>query len=259
MMARVLDMNGLRLALGLLTVIPVPAPDGVDRDAARRAMLLAPLALLPITLFAALVGWGCLLLGLPGVVAGVVTVAIGLLATGALHADGLADTADGLGSRRDPETSLAIMKRGDVGPMGAVALVLVYLVQAATVPVLLARPWGWLQVGLLLAVARVALAVLTRRGQIPARPGGLGALVLGTVPLPSALVATLVVGLLMAASGWLTGHLLGAALAVPLAVAAVLWLARTARRRLGGLTGDVLGAGVELAATVMLIVASISL
>ncbi|PFG18145.1 cobalamin-5'-phosphate synthase [Propionicimonas paludicola] len=251
-------MNGLRLALGLLTLIPVPAPDGVDRDAARRAMLLAPLALLPISLAAALAGWGCLLLGLPGLVAGIVTVAVGLLATGALHADGLADTADGLGSRRDPQTSLAIMKRGDVGPMGAVALALVYLAQAAAVPVLLARPWGWLQVALLLAGARVALAVLTRRGQAPARPGGLGALVLGTVPVPSALVAVLVAWLITAATGWLTGHLIGAIVALPLALAAVLWLSRTARRRLGGLTGDVLGAGVELAATVMLIVASIA-
>ena len=253
-----LDVNGLRLALGLLTVIPVPAPDGVDEVAARRAMLLDPLALLPISLVAALAGWACLLLGLPGLVAGIVTVAVGLLVTGALHADGLADTADGLGSRRDQETSLAIMKRGDVGPMGAAAVVLVYIAQAATIPALLARPWGWLQVAVLLAGARVALAVLTRRGQTPARPGGLGALVLGTVPLPSALVATLLVWLLTAATGWLTGHLIGGVLALPLALVAVLWLARTARGRLGGLTGDVLGAGVELAATVMLITASIS-
>lgn len=251
-------MNGLRLALGLLTVIPVPAPDGVDEAAARRAMLLAPLALLPITLVSALAGWACLLLGMPRLLAGVISVAVVLLATGALHADGLADTADGLGSRRDRETSLAIMKRGDVGPMGAVALALVYLAQVVAVGALLARPWGWLQVAVLLSGARVALAVLTRRGQAPARPGGLGALVLGTVPLPSALVATLVAWLITAASGWLTGHLLGAALAVPLGLAAVLWLARTARLRLGGLTGDVLGAGVELAATVMLISASIA-
>ena len=251
-------MNGLRLALGLLTLIPVPAPDGVDRGAARRAMVLAPLALLPITLAAALAGWGCLLLGMPGLLAGAVGVGVVLLATGALHADGLADTADGLGSRRDRETSLAIMKRGDVGPMGAVAVVLVYLAQAAAIPAVLSRPWGWLQVAVLLAAARVALAVLTRRGQAPARPGGLGALVLGTVPLPSALVAVVVVWLLVAASGWLTGHLIGGVLALPLALVAVLWLERTARSRLGGLTGDVLGAGVEVAATVSLAVASIS-
>jgi len=251
-------VNGLRLALGLLTVIPVPAPDGVDRDAARRAMLLAPLALLPITVVSALAGWGCLLLGVPGFVAGVVTVAVGLLATGALHADGLADTADGLGSRRDPDTSLAIMKRGDIGPMGGAALVLIYLAQAAAVPALLGRPWGWLQVALLLAGSRLALAVLTRAGQQPARPDGLGALVVGTVPTPPALVVALIGWLAIAGSGWLTGHLIGALLAVPLGLGAVLWLARTARRRLGGITGDVLGAGVELAATVMLITASIA-
>lgn len=221
-------------------------------------MLLAPLALLPVTVVAALAGWAAMALGLPGLLAGTVTIAVGLLATGALHTDGLADTADGLGSRRDPETALAIMKRGDVGPMGAAALILVYLAQVVAVGALLGRSWGWVQVAVLLAGARVALAVLTRVGQQPARPGGLGALVLGTVPLASALVATLVVWLLTAASGWLTGHLLGAALAVPLAMAAVLWLARTARLRLGGLTGDVLGAGVELAATVMLITASIT-
>lgn len=253
-----LDVDGFRLALGLLTLIPVPAPDGVDREVARRAMLLAPLALLPITLVAALAAWGCLLLGIPGLLAGVVGVTVVLLATGALHADGLADTADGLGSRRDRETSLAIMKRGDVGPMGAAAIALVYLAQAATIPAVLSRPWGWLQVAVLLAAARVALAVLTRVGQPTARPGGLGALVVGTVPLPSALVAVALGWLVTAAAGWLTGHLIGGVLALPLALAAVLWLERTARSRLGGLTGDVLGAGVEVAATLALAVAAIS-
>jgi len=259
-MARVLDViAGLRLALGLLTVIPVPAPESIDGKAARTSMLVAPLAMLPLTLAAALAGWAFLWLGLPGLVAGALTIAVLLFATGALHADGLADTADGLGSRRDPEMSLTIMKRGDIGPMGAVTLVLVYLAQAAAIPALLARPWGWLQVGLLLACARAALPVLTRRGLVPARPGGLGALVVGTVPLPSALVVVVLGWLATAVSGWLTGHLVGGVLALPLALVAVLWLARTARIRLGGITGDVLGAGVELAATISLAVASIAL
>lgn len=254
----VLDVNGLRLAFGLLTAIPVPAPDGVDRDSARKAMLLAPVALLPVTLAAALAGWGCLLLGMPGLLAGVVTVVVGLLATGALHADGLADTADALGSRREAQTSLAIMKRGDVGPMGAAALALVYLAQVVAAAALLGRPWGWLQVGLLMAASRVALAVLTRRGVAPARPDGLGALVAQTVPPVSALVAALISWAVTAASGLLTGHPLGATLALPIALLPVFWLARTARLRLGGITGDVLGAGVELAVTVSLVVASIS-
>lgn len=251
-------MNGLRLALGLLTAIPVPAPDGVDRETAGKAMLLAPLALLPVTLASALAGWGCLLLGMPSLLAGVVTVVVGLLATGALHSDGLADTADALGSRRDAQTSLAIMKRGDVGPMGATALGLVYLAQVVAASALLGRPWGWLQVALLMAVARVALAVLTRRGVAPARPEGLGALVAQTVSPASALVVVMIGWLVTAASGLLPGHLVGAALALPVALLCVLWLARTARLRLGGITGDILGAGVELAVTVSLVVASIA-
>lgn len=120
-------MNGLRLAIGTFTVFPVSPPTKVDSFVARRAMLLAPAIGLLLGAIAALVLWGVRSLSTTafGNLLGA-ALAIALLAylTRALHLDGLADTADALGSRRRGDAALEIAKRGDVGPFGVVALVL---------------------------------------------------------------------------------------------------------------------------------------
>ena len=125
-----------RLAVGTLTVIPVRPPDVVDRTVAGRAMALAPVAVLPLAVVAAGLGWLAGRTGWPPLLAGLVVVAVLALGTRALHLDGLADTVDGLGSGRDRERSLEIMRRGDVGPMGVIALLLVLGGQAAAASVL---------------------------------------------------------------------------------------------------------------------------
>ena len=81
-------------------------------------------------------GWLAGRTGWPPLLAGLVVVAVLALGTRALHLDGLADTVDGLGSGRDRERSLEIMRRGDVGPMGVIALLLVLGGQAAAASVL---------------------------------------------------------------------------------------------------------------------------
>src|SRR4051794_29192416 len=129
----------LRLAVGTLTVLPSGAVT-VDRPTAGRAMLLAPLAVLPLGLLAAGLAGAGTLLGWPGPVLGLVCVAGLALATRGLHLDGLADTVDGLGSGWDRERALAVMRRGDGGPMGAVALILGLGVQASGVGTLTT---GW--------------------------------------------------------------------------------------------------------------------
>ncbi len=106
-------------------------------------------------------------------------------------------------------------------------------------------------VALAWAASRAVLPVLTCRGVAPARPDGLGALVVGAVP-PAAAVAVPVV---LAAVAVLVAGAAGA-LASGAAVGAAALLARTAHRRLGGLTGDVLGAGVEVALLAALVVLS---
>lgn len=250
-------MSGFRLAVGLLTVVPVRPPERIGRAEARAAMLWAPLAVLPVALLAAALGWAATVLGLPAALAGTVAVAALAFGTRAMHLDGLADTTDGLGSGRDAEGALAIMRRGDIGPMGTVAVVLTLAAQLLAAGALLARPWGWVQVVVLVAGSRAALALgcLT---QVPsARPDGLGRLVAGSVPAWAAAAVWAILSVAASAAGVLTGRpwWQGTAGAV-FALLGTWWLLARSVRRLGGITGDVLGALVEVAATVLLVAAA---
>lgn len=250
--------GGLRLAVGLLTVIPVRPPAEIGRTQARTAMLLAPLAILPVALLAAGVGAGAGLLGLPAALAGTLVVAVLALGTRAMHLDGLADTTDGLGSGRAPDEALAIMRRGEIGPMGTVALILALLTQALAAGEILTRPWGWLQLAVLVGVSRGALALACVTPLPSARPDGLGRLVAGSVPVPAAITVWVLLGASAVGAALLTGQSWWLPLAgVAAALLSVWWLLARAVRRLGGITGDVLGAVVEIAASVLLVVAAV--
>ena len=245
--------DGLRLSAGTLTVVPVPAPVLVDRSAAGVAMVVAVLPGAGVGLVVAGLAVGSAALGVPTLVAALLAVGAGSLLTRFLHLDGLADTTDGLVASWDRDRALAVMRSGDVGPCGATVLVVVLGAQAASLSALLAHDAGPAAGAVVLAWAasRSVLAVLTARGTTPARPGGLGAGVLDSVPVPLAVAVPAVV----AAAGWFAAGPRGP-LAVGLAVLAAAALARHAHRRLGGLTGDVLGAGVEVALLAALVVLS---
>jgi adenosylcobinamide-GDP ribazoletransferase len=236
---------GLRLAVTTLSVLPVRG-GRVDRPAAAWAMSLAPAvgAALGAALAAAL--WALRELGAPPLVAAAVTIAAAALLTRGLHLDGLADTVDALGSYRTGEAALTIMKKSDIGPFGVAAIALVLLIQTAA---LAAVTGGAVIVAW--AAGRLAITVACRRGVPAARPEGLGALVAGTVPLPAAaLIAVLVAGAAAAAT---PGRPWQGPAAVVASLAVVLLLLRHAVRRFGGITGDVLGASVEIATTVALV------
>jgi adenosylcobinamide-GDP ribazoletransferase len=239
---------GARLALTTLTVAPLRA-GRVDRSAAAVAMSLAPAvgALLGLLLGGALLGLAAA--GTPPLVAGAVIVALGALWTRGLHLDGLADTVDGLGSYRSGVAALAIMKKADVGPFGVAALVVVLLGQAAALAALADRPWQAALASVVAATAtgRLAVSWACRRGVPAARPEGLGAAVAGTVGPVALLVGTAAVGLL--ATPAVPGRPWQGPVAVLGALAVVLLLLRHVVRRLGGITGDVLGACVETAVT----------
>jgi adenosylcobinamide-GDP ribazoletransferase len=182
--------------------------------------------------------------------------AVGLIAllTGGLHLDGLADTADGLGSRRAPADALAIMRRSDVGPMGVAALVLVLLVQ---VTALAAVSRVSLAAGsLVLAEVTGRVAVVVATGSPAARPGGFGALVAGRTSRRARTLTVVLLGCAIAVAGLASD---GTGLAVRGLVAALIGLLAggllqlVARRRLGGLTGDVFGAIVEVSAATVLV------
>ena len=238
---------GLRLAVTTLTVLPIRG-GRVDRAAAAVAMSAAPAvgALLGLALAGIL--WSLRAAGAPALVAAGVTVAAAALLTRGLH---LADTVDALGSYRTGHPALEIMKKPDIGPFGVVAIVLALLIQAAALTEATAGT-----VVLAWATGRLAVPLACRRGVPAARPQGLGALVAGTVPAAAAaLVAATVVVAAMAATPDRPWH--GPAVVVA-SLLAVLLLVGHAVRRFGGITGDVLGAAVELATTVALVGLSLS-
>lgn len=244
--------HGLRLAVSLLTVIPVRS-DRVDRRTARRAMTLAPVAGLVVGLCAALTLTVAGLMGFgPGLASALAVAAMALLTRG-LHLDGLADLADGLGSARPAGEALEIMKRSDIGPFGVVTLVLTLVIQVSA---LSQTPHRAVAVTVAAVTGRLAVTWACRAGIPAARPGGLGALVAGTVPASGAVIATVAAALAAAlvSAPWGPRPALQAAAAVLGGVVIAMAMLRHAVRRLGGVTGDVLGALVELAATGALLV-----
>lgn len=250
-------VDGLRLAVGTLTMVPVGELDPPTRRSAAWGMALAPLAALPLGVAAAATCWVAQLTALPPLVGAALALVVLALGSRAMHLDGLADTVDGVGAGWSRERALEVMRRGDVGPMGVTALVLVLLAQAAAAAAVLGRPWGWLVVGVAVVASRAACALTCTTGIRAARPDGLGAVVAETVPRA-------VVGLVLLAAAGLLALTVGAQGTQPLvgivAVLAmsvvVLALVRTATRVFGGVSGDVMGAAIELSLATLLVVLS---
>jgi adenosylcobinamide-GDP ribazoletransferase len=210
-------------------------------------MLLAPAVGLLIAGGAALAYLVGELLWGAGLAPAVLSVATMAILTRGLHLDGLADTADGLGSGRTGADGVAVMRRSDIGPFGVVTVTLTLLAQVA----LLSIAGG---IALLIAVptGRLAATIGCTVGVPAAADDGLGRAVAGTVPRSAA-------GLLGAAV-----VVVAVVIAGPLAAAAVAggvltagWLLRRGVRRFGGITGDLLGAAVEVATTIALAVLAV--
>ncbi len=256
-----------RLAFGTFTALPVSHPKRVGVATFGRAMLIAPVTTAP-----ALAAWVVLSLlathgVLPGMVAGALALAATALASRALHLDGLADLADGLTAGHDPERSLAVMRKGDVGPAGIAILVLVLLVDASCLATLLIDGGGMTLAAVALVASRLAPAICARDGIPAARPEGLGQAVAGSVSRKAVVAQVVVVCLLAGALGWLAmspesaaGHLraaVGGVVVVLAGVVGALAVRHRAVRRLGGITGDVIGAAIEIALALALVAATV--
>jgi len=251
-------VNALRLAFGLLTAVPMgPLPD-VRRRSAGAAMLLAPITTLPV--MTALVAGHLLVVrvGAPAILAAALVVTGDALVTRAMHLDGLADTADGLSAGYDAGSSLRAMKASDTGPSGVAAVVCALLLQTAALSGLLVSAPGLVLAAVGWVASRHVLAWLCRVGVPAAQQQGLGAMVAESVRLGRLAVAAALVSAASLAVATVAGVAWWRMLVVlALGIVSAALLERRCRRRLGGISGDVLGAAVEVALTASLVAAAL--
>ena len=251
-------------AFGWLTVLPVRSPDTApDRSTGAGVIAAVPVVGIALGALAVAVAFGLSATALPDTMIGILIVAGLAGATRGMHLDGLSDTADGLGCYGPPERVAEVMRGGSAGPFGVATLILVLGVQWSGFTALVAGN-RWYELGFAIAVARIAAVVGCRRGLSAAHQSGFGALVAGTQSVSIAVWAAVAAGA-AALSGFLGGtaspgpHVfdVGTALHALLVVAAVLavgWaFTRHCARRMGGITGDVLGAVIELGVAVAVV------
>jgi len=239
-------MAGLVAALRFLTRLPIPGPATRAADLGRSVawfpLVGALVGLATAGVYLAASAWW------PAPVAAVLAVAAGLMLTGGLHEDGASDAADGLGGGSAPPRVVEIMRDSRIGAYGAMALwavlsfrwaALVALDRRALFALPLAMAWGrWS-----MAVALAALPPVSKGLASQVHEG------MGRWPAPLATALAVLVSLAAWSLGW--HRLWQPALAAAAAAAAwILYL----RRRMGGQTGDLLGAGNQLVEAAVLLV-----
>jgi adenosylcobinamide-GDP ribazoletransferase len=227
----------LAAAFGLLTRLPFGWLDKTDTTAAAaRSVWAYPIAGIVVGAIGGLVYWLADVIGLPTTVASVFAVSAMVLATGAMHEDGAADTADGLGGGADRARKLEIMRDSRIGAYGVIALVLILALRISLI--------AGLAVPTIAIAALIASAALSRSTMVllmflmpRARTDGLSVHVgrpTGTATLEAQAIAILVVFLFLPFG---TAFLAILAAAIGAAIMGLL-----ARKQIGGQTGDILGA-----------------
>jgi cobalamin 5'-phosphate synthase/cobalamin synthase len=252
-------MKRLVAAVMFLTRLPVPGRWNIDASDVGRSSAFFPLigaaigaiqcgllaASLRIALWVA--RYSAHVPALPASVLAVILVALSVLITGALHLDGLADMADGFGGGRARADVLRIMRDHSVGAYGVVAVTLALALKIASVAALIEHNVACRFLVVAPALARASIVVLGFLLPYARAPeGGLGGItqyIGGVEVLVSSATA---VGLAL----WLAGWRGGVALIVSALVS--LWNARLCRKKIQGMTGDTLGANVEVCEALVL-------
>lgn len=234
----------IAVALALLTRLPLRLPDAAYAHGAAAGWAY-PLAGLVLGLMSGLAGWA--VAGIGAGLAGIVAITLSVVLSGAMHEDGLADVADGFWGGWTPARRLEIMKDSHVGTYGMMALILGFAVRWWALTALFAAGHG--------GTAVIASAILSRAGMpvlmtaLPnARAGGLSRSVGRPTPRVAAAAVVLALALAALVAGWL------AIFAATVSAAVLYGLALVARAKIGGQTGDVLGASQQLAEITCLIV-----
>lgn len=249
------------IALQFFTRVPIPAWVGFEPAWLQHCARYFPAVGALVGLFSAAV-FGATLLLFPPLIAALLAIAASVWLTGGFHEDGWADTCDGLGGAVSREKALLIMKDSRLGSYGALGLILLLGLKAATLAALAER--APLMAMLLLAWGHMAsrLAPLLLMRSLPyagdaehakAKPL---ATQIGTAPLAAAMLMTVVLTLPLLAGPWPPGDVLPMLAAQTTAAAlTLLWMHRWLHRRLGGYTGDNLGASQQLSELVLLMAA----
>lgn len=244
--------DGALLSLGTLTRIPVPPPARVDSGSGAAAMLLAPAAALPLGVGVGALVWLLGAAGTPPLLVGLACAAFLAWATRMLHLDGVSDTVDGLTASHDAERSLQVMRSGTAGPAGVLTLIVVVGVQTVGFAHLSVDWRTALMAAAAVVLSRTALTLACLKGVPAARPTGLGAAVADSVRPLLGIGVVLACSALYWAAAWNADASALTYAGPVLAVLAVAACVRLAVARLGGITGDVLGACVETSLVVLL-------
>lgn len=243
-------MRLLLAAIAFLTRLPAVGRAPLDAKTVARSARFFPLA---GALLGAIYAAACRLLApvFPPLLTAVLLVALDAALTGAMHFDGLADTADGFGGGHTPDHALRIMRDPALGSYGAVALMLVLLLKVAAIAALIGAKRAIPALFLAPALGRWA-AVLLGATQPYARPAeeathaGAPTRFIGRTELAISTLAA--AALALAIAPWR-----GSASLAAVAVLSLLW-AWYCRRRIAGVTGDTLGAAIEFAECAVLLV-----
>jgi len=240
-------MRSFIIAIQFLTRIPVPTLDDISEAEMGRSLLYYPLVGFVIGLL--LLGLNMLLAGAPDGLQATLVLAAWVLITGALHLDGLADSADAwLGGLGDRERTLAIMKDPRSGPAAVVVIVLLLMIKFAALEALIEND-HWPVLILAPLLARTSLPLLFQTTPY-ARPGGLATAIAEHSSWVGGILLPLSVSLgILVLMGW------SVALLIITVICTFVLLRAMMLKRLGGTTGDTAGALVEVIEAVVLVAA----
>jgi len=246
-------INDLLIAMSLLTRLPIPQADWSNTECPpARAAWAYPLAGLVVGGLAAITGLVAGALGVGPTVVAVLMLAVLSVTTGAMHDDGLADCADGFWGGWDKARRLEIMKDSAIGAYGVLALIIIFALKGASLSALLAHPGATAWLILLPAILSRATMVAVMELLPNAREDGLSSKT-GKPGKPAMWVAV-ALGVIAAFLAPASGFVLIAAAGLSAGVVALI-----ASRKIGGQTGDVLGATQSITEVALLITLSAAL
>lgn len=245
-------LDDLVRATGFLSRLPLPARhfEGHDGTLSRAAAMFGAAGLL-VALPAGVLVWLLSMLDANAALSALLALVVLIGTTGALHEDGLADSADAFGARGGRDHMLAIMKDSRIGAYGVLALMTSFALRAVSLTILIAATGGLNALLILLGIASVSRGAMTWHwSRLPsARTDGVASAV-GTPDPACARFAVLTgAGLFLAFTIFTIGAIASIAAMAAVAVAAAQWTAAV-RARLQGHTGDTIGATQQIAETV---------